>query len=76
MPVALLRILLGMCIIEFHMVWVPGSLVAKFARNAAGSQLGLKLKCRTPTATLLLSLKVSKQRSYLLHNINHILKSY
>lgn len=43
-PVAALRRLLGMAIIDFHIVCVPGSLVAKFARKAAGSQFGLNEK--------------------------------
>ena len=47
-PVALFRILLGICIIEFHMVCVPGSLVAKLAKKAAGLQVGFRLKCRMP----------------------------
>lgn len=34
--------------IEFHMVWVPGSLVAKLAWKAAGLQVGLWEKCRMP----------------------------
>ena len=31
-----------------HMVWVPGSFVAKLARNAAGLQCGLYEKCSRP----------------------------
>ena len=44
---------------EFQIVWVPGSLVAKFAKKAAGSQLGLKLKCKTPVITSIQQLQSS-----------------
>lgn len=48
MPVALFRILLGICIMEFHIVCVPGSRVAKLARKAAGWHVGFRLKCKMP----------------------------
>ena len=48
MPVAECRMWVGTRIMEFQIVCVPGSLVAKLARKAAGEQLGLKEKCRIP----------------------------
>ena len=54
MPVAEFKMSFGIIMRELYVVCVPGSLVAKFARKAAGSQVGFRLPCRMPaiTATL------------------------
>ena len=52
MPVAAWRTGFGTIIKECHMVWVPGSLVAKLARNAAGVQASFMLKCKRPGAKM------------------------